>query len=376
MDTFTLDNVVLYSVVTGEKNERPIKTRLYTGPMSCFMQDGNDDNDDNADDVLCLECGDSFLYPVAGQQFERFENGLFMCPADNDVENEAEAAELPNFKMYGFKLSVDSEEDAEGQSSKAATAFQELLVANALFTDRRKCYAAKKVDEGTRVVSGGISSAASMFGQGVASGSSFLKSKIKKSGKDVDLTKTKKAVHTVKKYTGKAASVTQCVSGVVIKKSVETGHYVGDKINHISYVERLKERRRKAAEAKRGKPLSKMDKFMKGATEVVVAFGSGGLSLFVVLNEAADVILDDSIAAVGDVVEHKFGEDAGEIVEDTLGIGLDGVKIYKTGSKGAKTLAKGMAQDAALQGGGTLVMDALDDGVGGKESDGGGKTKK
>ena len=75
MDTFTLDNVVLYSVVTGEKNERPIKTRLYTGPMSCFMQDGNDDNDDNADDVLCLECGDSFLYPVAGQQFERFENG-------------------------------------------------------------------------------------------------------------------------------------------------------------------------------------------------------------------------------------------------------------------------------------------------------------
>jgi hypothetical protein len=215
-----------------------------------------------------------------------------------------------------------------------------------------------------------------MFGQGVASGSSFLKSKMKKSDKDVDLTKTKKAVHTVKKYTGKAASVTQCVSGVVIKKSVETGHYVGDKINHISYVERLKERRRKAAEAKRGKPLSKMDKFMKGATEVVVAFGSGGLSLFVVLNEAADVILDDSIAAVGDVVEHKFGEDAGEIVEDTLGIGLDGVKIYKTGSKGAKTLAKGMAQDAALQGGGTLVMDALDDGVGGKESDGGGKTKK
>ena len=93
-------------------------------------------------------------------------------------DDEQKAAGLPNFKMYGFKLSVVSEEDAEGSSSDAARAFQDLLVANALFTDRRKCYAAIKVEEGTRVVSGGINSATSMFGKGMSSGSSFLKSKM------------------------------------------------------------------------------------------------------------------------------------------------------------------------------------------------------
>jgi hypothetical protein len=364
-DTFTLDNVRLFRCVTVE-NEKPRKTILYDGPLTIFIQDGTDDDDENNEDVLVLQCGNVLTLPVAGQHFERFEDGLFMCPADNGDDDEA-ASKLPDFVTFGFKLSVDSDTDKEGQSTQAAKDFQQLLVEHALFTDRRKCYAAKKVEQGTAYTTSKISHGAALFGKGLSSGSNFLKSKMNKSEKDINLTKTSSAISSVKKLSGKAANATQVITSIVIKKSIEAGTFVGDKIEHIGYVERLKKRRRAAALKNKGKPLSKIGKLTKGATEVALAFTKGGLGVFVALNDAADVILDDSIHAVGDVVEHKYGEQAGKLTEETFRIGVDGYKMYNMGKQGSKKLAKGIATDAALEGTGALLKEVLDDDNEGKK---------
>jgi hypothetical protein len=356
--TFTLDDVALYRVVTT--TDKPLKTLLYQGTVSIFYQDGKDDDDEDEDDVLCIQCGNALTLPVAGQHFERFENGLFMCPADNGDDEEA-ALKKPGFITFGFKLSVDAEQDAEGLSTNAANAFQELLVKNALFSDRRKCYAAKKVEQGGKEMSSTIGKGAALFGRGMSSGSKFLKRNMKKGNQEVDLTKTGSAIKTVKKLSGRAANATQVVSSVIVKKSIQAGEFVGDRVNHISYVQRLKERRRASAKAKKGKPLSRLDKLTKGATEVALALGHSGLGVFGALNDAADVILDDTIQAAGDVVEHKYGEQAGQLAEDTLGIGVDGFKVYRTGTQGAKRIAKGIATDAAVQGTGALVMETLEE---------------
>jgi hypothetical protein len=184
---------------------------------------------------------------------------------------------------------------------------------------------------------------------------------MKKHGtKELKLTKTSKAVSSVKQLSGKAAAATSVVTTVVVKKSIESAHYVGDKVNHLSYVQKLKKKRRLAAEKKKGKPLSRVDKLMKGATEVVVALGTGGLSVFVAMNDAADVILDESIEAIGDVVEHKYGEEAGKVVEDALAVGVDGIKIARTVDSGAKNVAKDIAKSAACQSGAALVGDVID----------------
>jgi len=88
--------------------------------------------------------------------------------------------------------------------------------------------------------------------------------------------------------------------------------------------------------------------------------GTGGLSVFVAMNDAADVILDESIEAIGDVVEHKYGEEAGKVVEDALAVGVDGIKIARTVDSGAKNVAKDIAKSAACQSGAALVGDVID----------------
>ena len=358
-ETFTIDNIHLYRVITVDEG-KPHKTLIFQGTLILYSQDGNDDDDEDQKDVLILKCGNILTLPVAGQHFERFENNLFVVPADNGSDEEV-AATLPGFVTFGFKLST---EDALGDATDVVVQeFQELLIKNALFTDRRKCYAAKKVQVGASIMSNKIAGGATMFGNYTSSGSKYLQSKLKKSKKDVDLTKTSSTISSVKNISGKAANATQVVSKKIIKVSIETGHYVGDKVSHISYIQRLKSKRRAAAKKNKGKPLSRIDRFVKGATEVGVALGSGGLGIFCALNDAADVILDDSIHAASDVMEHKYGEQAGQLTEDTLGIGVDGFKIYKTGAQGTKKLAKGIATDAALQGTGALVLEALDDDV-------------
>ena len=355
----SLDDLVLYKCTTTTSTpQKPQKQILYRGALSCFFQDGTDDDSTDDDDVLTLQCGDDFLFPVFGQHFERFEEGLFMCTGDNNnTTNEEDeiAATQPGFVTLGFKLS----------STTAADAFQDLLVEHTLFTDKRKCYAAKKVEEGTKFGTDKISQGTKLFGKTLTSGSSFLKSKMKKHGtgtgtKELKLTKTSKAVSSVKQLSGKAAAATSVVTTVVVKKSIESAHYVGSKVNHLSYVQKLKKKRRLAAEKKKGKPLSRVDKLMKGATEVVVALGTGGLSVFVAMNDAADVILDESIEAIGDVVEHKYGEEAGKVVEDALAVGVDGIKIARTVDSGAKNVAKDIAKSAACQSGAALVGDVID----------------
>jgi hypothetical protein len=352
----SLDDLVLYKCTTTTTST-PQKQILYRGEFNYFFQDGTDDASTDNDDVLTLQCGQMF-YPVFGQHFERFEDGLFMCTGDNNnTTNEEDeiAATQPGFVTLGFKLS----------SSMSADAFQDLLVEHTLFTDKRKCYAAKKVEEGTKFGTDKISQGTKLFGKTLTSGSSFLKSKMKKHGtgtgtKELKLTKTSKAVSSVKQLSGTAAAATSVVTTVVVKKSIESAHYVGDKVNHLSYVKKLKQKRRLAAQKKKGKPLSRVDKLMKGATEVVVALGTGGLSVFVAMNDAADVILDESIEAIGDVVEHKYGEEAGKVVEDALAVGVDGIKIARTVDSGAKNIAKDIAKSAACQSGAALVGDVID----------------
>ena len=366
----SLDDLVLYKCTTTTTST-PQKQILYRGAFTFFFLDGTDDDSTDDDDVLTLQCGDDFLFPVFGQHFERFEEGLFMCTGDNNnTTNEEDeiAATQPGFVTLGFKLS----------STTAADAFQDLLVEHTLFTDKRKCYAAKKVEEGTKFGTDKISQGTKLFGKTLTSGSSFLKSKMKKHGtgtgtKELKLTKTSKAVSSVKQLSGKAAAATSVVTTVVVKKSIESAHYVGSKVNHLNYVQyvqklKLKKKRRLAAEKKKGKPLSRVDKLMKGATEVVVALGTGGLSVFVAMNDAADVILDESIEAIGDVVEHKYGEEAGKVVEDALAVGVDGIKIARTVDSGAKNIAKDIAKSAACQSGAALVGDVIDTSENGSNS--------
>ena len=157
---------------------------------------------------------------------------MCMCMCEEDEI----AATQPGFVTLGFKLS----------STTAADAFQDLLVEHTLFTDKRKCYAAKKVEEGTRFGTDKISQGTKLFGKTLTSGSSFLKSKMKKHGtKELKMTKTSKAVGAAKQLSGKAAAATSVVTTVVVKKSIESAHYVGDKVNHLSYVQKLKEKKLK-----------------------------------------------------------------------------------------------------------------------------------
>ncbi len=372
----TFPDTVVYQVVVAGGGAPPVKRVLYRGPLEAAILESAEDNaaaraaarrdDDAGDDVLpddlqclCLTAGAALSYPVFGQAVGRYEGNVFACPAGLDADEEEEepqgegksAAAARPFTSLGFKLAHPA----------AADAFAALVRHHADFSDKRKCYAAKQVDAAGKALSKGIGQGAALFGRGMKKTTGFLKSKMPKAKRDAPGAAA--ASQGAARAKGASAAVVRgldSATGVVALKTVQASHYAGKRINHSAYVRRLRARRRRDRLARRGSGPSVGSKVAQGVTQVAVASGTGALGVFVSLNDAADVILDESVEAVGDVVGHVAGEKAGAAAKDALGVAGDGVKIYGTAKAGGKKLAKTVAKDAALQGAGELATTLVD----------------
>ena len=376
-------DTVVYQVIVAGGGVPPVKRVLYRGPLEAAILESVEDNaaasaavhrDDEGDNVLpddleclCLTAGDALSYPVFGQAVGRFEGNVFACPAGLDADEEEGEEEAhatggqgegkhdqgaaKTFTSLGFKLAHPA----------AADAFAALVRHHADFSDKRKCYAAKKVDAAGKALAKGVGQGAALFGRGMKTTTGFLKSKMPKATKDAPgAAVVSKSVAQAK---GASAAVVQGINaatGVVALKTVQASHYAGKRINHSAYVRRLRARRRRARLAHRGAGPGVGSKVAQGVTQVAVASGAGALNVFAKLNESVDVILDESVEAVGDVVGHMAGEKAGAAAKDALGVACDGVKIYGTAKAGGKKLAKSMAKDAALKGAGELATTLAD----------------
>ena len=130
----------------------------------------------------------------------RYEHGLFVCPSGL---HEEDAAGTPT-TMFGFQVPEDHADTLE-------------LDSVADYSDRRKCYAAKKISVASNVVSTGIGKGAKMFGKGMGRASGFVKTKLKKSERDdAKYDKTKAAVKVAKGVTSSSLAVVGALTDAVV----------------------------------------------------------------------------------------------------------------------------------------------------------------
>lgn len=344
------------------------KSILYKGPMTVVTMDPHDsvgstkdsraaslEEDDAIPDdmkLLYLQCGDILSYPVLGQCVGRYERGLFMCPAGIDSEDDIgkEGGVASTFSSYGFQV-----------LEEYADMFESLIRASSDYSDRRKCYAAKKVGQASKKLAKGINTGAHLLGDGIGKASGFLKAGLKKSNKDKKYDNTKAGVGAVKMVTGASVTVINSVSSQVVSTSISISSKLGQKINHSDYVRHLKSKRREKRLRNRLKKPSVVDELVRGTTQVVIASGEGVVDVFSSLEDASEVILDESIEAVSSVVGHSLGKEAGNIAADALGIANDGVKVYKSIGQGGKKFGKNVAKKAIVQGGINISSELIGD---------------
>lgn len=224
------------------------------------------------------------------------------------------------------------------------------------------------VEQGGRLVAGGLTAAAATVGQGMHWGSNWLISRIKPKEQPVEVSERLETnIKRAKQISGVAVTVSAALVTSVIGMTSQMANIIASEVKNTDLGKKL------ATKGSKDDPSSSssstalttatagesstsiVDHPAVGAIKDVavstlVAVGEIQTALF----RAGVTLVDNATAATADVVEHKYGESAGRVTRDTAAVLTDTAKAAgNMASIGPKSIAKTTIKKTATN----LVVD-------------------
>lgn len=188
--------------------------------------------------------------------------------------------------------------------------------------------------KGSTKVSSGLVSAAKFTSKGIKKGGAYLKTKIKKKENPTQISeKTKNTLSKVKASTGAAVVLSRSLVTGVISSASTLGTYISAKLSSNS----------KAQKFTRSNYYQKAKEVGRVGIQAAVTIYDG-------LEESLVILLSSSKEAAVDVVEHRYGEEAGKFAEDGITCVSNAGNVYRSARQvGFKKLVKRTAKETGVR---------------------------
>eukprot|EP00164_Ancoracysta_twista_P000749 GFYU01000985.1.p1 GENE.GFYU01000985.1~~GFYU01000985.1.p1 ORF type:complete len:394 (+),score=87.63 GFYU01000985.1:36-1217(+) len=328
-------------------------------------------------DVVIACFGDKFQYPlVQGVQTFRPQTGYYVAPlpghlfigvlfpSDTDAETldaiDGILAHHTTFKadnLQGFTGDAILPSAYSGRGSQeiveATTQQRESAASSSAGPPPPEVPTAHKVGGGIEkageYVAKGIGKAAKLTGGGIAKGGQFLKSKINKKEQETKVSeKTRDRVRYTRAATGTAVKVSAAVVTGAVAMAQSLARGIAASVSDTDTGKKLGEK-----------------KIVQDAKVVGVSTLVAADTIYQELVGAAKVLLDVTAETTADLVEHRYGEEVGQVAHNVGGIAKDvgqtAVNLERIGPKAIlKTTAKHTAREVLTDGQTETVQPPID----------------
>jgi len=192
------------------------------------------------------------------------------------------------------------------------------------------------MQKGTTLMTESISTLSKFSTKGIKWATKKAKQNIKSGDKPVEVSDNVKwQAKKIKQAGGMAVTM----SASLVTGAVATAH----SLTHSIYEQAM-------VSGSSGEKFEKVmsDPKAQSAAKVGVVAASAAWEIYLAMAEAGVQFVEDMADATGDIVEHKYGEDAGSVAKDGLAAMADGVKALNTVNNAAYTaIAEGVVKKQA-----------------------------
>jgi len=191
------------------------------------------------------------------------------------------------------------------------------------------------IQKGTSLVTESISTLSKFSSKGIKWATSKAKTHLSQSEEDIEVSDNVKwQAQKIKQAGGMA---------VTMSKSLVTGAVAtAQNLTHSIYEQ--------ASHSNSGKKFEKVmeDPKAQSAAKVAVVSANAAWEIYLAMAQAGVQFVEDIADATGDVVEHKYGKDAGDVAKDGLHAVTDGVRALNTVNNAMYTaVAEGIVKQQA-----------------------------
>ncbi len=222
------------------------------------------------------------------------------------------------------------------------------------------------VEQGGRLVAGGLTAAAATMGQGMHWGSNWLISRIKPKEQPVEVSERLETnIRRAKQISGVAVTVSAALVTSVIGMTSQMANIIASEVKNTDIGKKLATKGSKDDPSSTSTALTTTPAASISSSiadhPAVGAIKDVAVSTLVAMGEiqsalmqAGVTLVDNATAATADVVEHKYGENVGRVTRDTAAVLTDTAKAAgNMASIGPKSIAKTTAKKTAA----SLVID-------------------